>query len=191
MDDITRYLVNFKRTLNNEWFEKIYYEFIPKIVKYFYSKTADKQISEDLASEVFFKIYNKLDKTDLNSQSFKYWLYAIAKNQLIDYFRKNKKEKESTILTDWQQDEKIIRRLEAELFLNNKNNLKKEIGFENQRLIEAIKKLTPMQQNIIELIFIMDFDYYTVSGLLKKNQSTIRGLLFRALNTLRKEFKIS
>ena len=189
MDDVTFYLINYRKTKDKIWFEKIYNYFMPKIYNYFYYKTIDKQISEDLSSEVFFKVYNNLETKNLNSKSFKFWIFKIAKNQLVDYFRKTKKDSENILLVDWQdsiEDNSII---ENDFFLKHSAILKKELGFENQKLIEVINKLTPLQKNIIELIFIMDFDYETIANILGKKQSAIRGILFRAINTLRSELK--
>jgi RNA polymerase sigma-70 factor, ECF subfamily len=189
MDDVTFYLINYRKTKDKIWFEKIYYYFMPKIYNYFYYKTIDKQISEDLSSEVFFKVYNNLETKNLNSKSFKFWIYKIAKNQLVDYFRKTKKESENILLIDWQDDTENNSIIENDFFLKHSAILKKELGFENQKLIEVINKLTPLQKNIIELIFIMDFDYETIANILGKKQSAIRGILFRAINTLRSELK--
>ena len=90
MDDINSFLTQYRRTGEKKWFEKIYYFFMPKIYNYFYYRTADKQISEDLASEVFLKVYRNLQTKKFNSKSFSVWIYKIAKNQLIDHFRKTK-----------------------------------------------------------------------------------------------------
>jgi len=189
MDDVTFYLINYRKTRDKIWFEKIYYRFMPKIYNYFYYKTMDKQISEDLSSEVFFKVYNNFETKNLNSESFKFWIYKIAKNQLVDYFRKTKKDSENILLIDWRDDIEENSIIENDFFLKHSAILKKELGFENQKLIEVISKLTPLQKNIIELIFIMDFDYETIANILGKKQSAIRGILFRALNTLRSELK--
>jgi DNA-directed RNA polymerase specialized sigma24 family protein len=60
MDNIDKYLINYRKSGDKVWFEKIYYDFMPKIYNFFYFKTMDKQISEDLASEVFLKAYKNL-----------------------------------------------------------------------------------------------------------------------------------
>jgi RNA polymerase sigma-70 factor, ECF subfamily len=189
MDDVTFYLINYRKTKDNLWFEKIYYHFMPKINNYFYFKTMDKQISEDLSSEVFFKVYSNLETKNLNGNSFKFWIYKIANNQLIDYFRKTNKDSKNILLTDWQDEIEDNSVVENDFFLKNSTLIKKELGFENQKLFEAVNNLTPLQKNIIELIFIMDFDYKTISNILGKKQSAIRGVLFRAINTLRSELK--
>ena len=67
--------------------------------------------------------------------------------------------------------------------------MKKELSFENHKLVEAMCKLTTLQKNIVILIFVMDFDYKTIANILGKSQSTIRGILFRAINILKSEIK--
>lgn len=189
MDEIVLYLVNYKKSKDKIWFEKIYYYFMPKMYNYFFYKTMDKQISEDLSVEVLFKVYNNLETINLNSQSFKAWVYKTAHNQLIDYFRKTKKDSENNASIDWQDYPEANVFIEEDYILKHSALIKKELGFENQKLIEAIGKLTLLQKNIIDLVFIMDFDYKTISDILEKKQSSIRGILFRAINTLRSELK--
>lgn len=108
---------------------------------------------------------------------------------MIDYFRKSKKDSENVLLIDWQDDPEDTVFIEDDVILKHSAFIKKELGFENQKLIEAIGKLTLLQKNIIELVFIIDFDYKTISDILGKKQSSIRGILFRAINTLRSELK--
>lgn len=189
MDEIVLYLINYKKSKDKIWFEKIYYYFMPKMYNYFFFKTMDKQISEDLSVEVLFKVYNNLETINLNSQSFKAWVYKTAHNQLIDYFRKTKKDSENNASIDWQDYPEDNVFIEEDYILKHSALIKKELGFENQKLIEAIGKLTLLQKNIIDLVFIMDFDYKTISDILGKKQSSIRGILFRAINTLRSELK--
>lgn len=162
---------------------------MPKMYNYFFYKTMDKQISEDLSIEVLFKVYNNLETIKLNSPSFKAWVYKTAHNQLIDYFRKTKKDSENNASIDWQDYPEANVFIEEDYILKHSALIKKELGFENQKLIEAIGKLTLLQKNIIDLVFIMDFDYKTISDILEKKQSSIRGILFRAINTLRSELK--
>jgi len=191
MNDIDKYLINYRKSSDKIWFEKIYYHYLLKIYNFFYFKTMDEQISEDLTSEVFLKIYKNLQDKEFNSKSFNVWIYKIASNQLIDYFRKTKTDRERTFLTDWQEQDNIqdSSLLENDFFIKNSMLMKKELGFENHKLVEAMCKLTTLQKNIVILIFVMDFDYKTIANILGKSQSTIRGILFRAINILKSEIK--
>lgn len=191
MDDIDKYLINYRKSSDKIWFEKIYYHYLLKIYNFFYFKTMDEQISEDLTSEVFLKVYKNLQDKEFNSKSFNVWIYKIASNQLIDYFRKTKTDREKTFLTDWNEQDNIqdSSLLENDFFIKNSMLMKKELGFENHKLVEAMCKLTTLQKNIVILIFVMDFDYKTIANILGKSQSTIRGILFRAINILKSEIK--
>ena len=191
MDNIDKYLINYRKSSDKIWFEKIYYHYLLKIYNFFYFKTMDEQISEDLTSEVFLKIYKNLQDKEFNSKSFNVWIYKIASNQLIDYFRKTKTDRERTFLTNWQEQDNIrdSSLLENDFFIKNSMLIKKELGFENHKLVEAMYKLTTLQKNIVILIFVMDFDYKTIANILGKSQSTIRGILFRAINILKSEIK--
>lgn len=191
MNDIDKYLINYRKSSDKIWFEKIYYHYLLKIYNFFYFKTMDEQISEDLTSEVFLKAYKNLQDKEFNSKSFNVWIYKIASNQLIDYFRKTKTDRERTFLTDWQEQDNIrdSSLLENDFFIKNSMLMKKELSFENHKLVEAMCKLTTLQKNIVILIFVMDFDYKTIANILGKSQSTIRGILFRAINILKSEIK--
>lgn len=191
MSDINSFLTNYRKSGKKIWFEKIYYFFMPKIYNFFYFRTADKQLSEDLASEVFLKVYSNLQTKKFDSRSFSIWIYKISKNQLIDYFRKTRNERETTFLKDWQDNDVILddNLSDNDFMVNNSDLLKKEFAFENTKLIEAMEKLTPLQKNVILLIFAMDFSYETVADILTKKQSTIRGIVFRAVNILKSEIR--
>ena len=164
---------------------------MPKIYNYFYFRTSERQMSEDLASEVFIKVYKDLQTKKFNSRSFNVWIYTIARNQLIDYFRKNKKEQTEMFLTDWQDEDNLQNDSLADdnFIINNSTMLKKEFAFENIRLVKAMEKLTQLQKNVLLLIFVMDFGYEGVADIMKKKQSTIRGIVFRAVSILKNEIR--
>lgn len=191
MDNINSLLIQYRRSGEKKWFEKIYYYFMPKIYNYFYFRTADRQISEDLASEVFLKVYKNLNTKKFNSKSFHVWIYKIAKNQLIDYFRKIRDDNKIIPITDWlEYDNLQDDNLKDENFLiKNSVLLKKEFAFEDEKLIKAMKKLTELQKSVIFLVFVMDFDYEIVASILTRKQSTVRGIVFRAINILKSEIR--
>lgn len=60
-----------------------------KAIKYYIKKRVNSnEIAEDLTQEVFFKLakFENLDQI----QSVKSWLFTVAKNTLIDHYKKNK-----------------------------------------------------------------------------------------------------
>lgn len=60
--------------------------------RFILSKTNDKIITDDLLQEVFIKVHTKVsDVTDITK--LKSWLFTVANNTVLDYFRTSKKNK--------------------------------------------------------------------------------------------------
>jgi len=187
MDNINIYLKKYKKSGDKIWFEKIYQHFMPKIYRYFYFKVLDKQMAEDLTSELFIKVYKNLMTANLNSRAFRAWIYKIAKNLLIDFYRKTGKDKEEALQFEGFEDKENSDLVEDNFFIKNSSIIEKELGFQNCKLIEAMNKLTKLQRDVLLLKFIEDFDYKTIADIFEKKQLTIRGILFRALAKLKSE----
>ena len=65
--------------------EKIYAEYFEKVTGYIRSHIENIQDREAIASEVFLKVYAKLDSYDERKASLSTWIYTITKNTVIDY----------------------------------------------------------------------------------------------------------
>ena len=184
MEYIEEYLNNYKKSKDKKWFEKMYNLMMPKIYRFYYLKTFNKELSEDLTSEVFIRVYLNLSKTNLNKKSFMAWIYKIANNLLIDHFRKNK---DRGLKVELQEDS--IKIADEDILIKNSSLLRKELGFSNISLLSALNKLTGLQRDIVLLKFLEDMDYDTIATIFSKRVSTIRGILFRALTKLKEEIR--
>ena len=182
MKNIAEYLKNYKKSKDTKWFEKIYNLMMPKIYRFYYLKTFSRELSEDLTSEVFIRVYRNLDKTDLNKRSFMAWIYKIANNLLIDYFRKNTN---SSLQVELEEDS--IKIADEDILIKSSSLLRKELGFKNISLVSALNKLTGLQRDIVLLKFLEDMDYDTIASIFGKRASTVRGIIFRALTKLKEE----
>lgn len=70
--------------------EQIYLDYHGKVCGYFCTKLQNAQEAEDLAADVFLKVYEKLDSFDESKASLSTWIYTITRNTLTDYFRTRK-----------------------------------------------------------------------------------------------------
>ena len=71
---------------DNVAFGQIYDLYFKKIYKFVYYRVGHKEIAEDLAEDVFIKAHTKL-KSLKDPGLFTGWLYQIARNAVIDYYR--------------------------------------------------------------------------------------------------------
>lgn len=75
--------------MSTEYFQKEIYD---QIVHYFNRRLSRTDIVEDLTQEVFLKAVGKLS-TLKSKKAFRQWLYRISFNTLVDYYRRNHKQK--------------------------------------------------------------------------------------------------
>ena len=76
--------------MTDEQKEKIYSDYYGKVCGYIRSKINNATMAEDLAADVFVKVYEKIDSFDETKASLSTWIYTITRNRLIDYFRTRK-----------------------------------------------------------------------------------------------------
>lgn len=73
------------------YFWQIYERYVDKIYKFVYLKVNWQEIAEDITSDVFVSALNKISSFKINEDSnLNAWLYRIAHNKVIDYYKSNK-----------------------------------------------------------------------------------------------------
>lgn len=69
---------------------QIYEQYSQKVLGYIRSKVNNLDVAEDIQSMVFLKVYEKFDSFDESKASISTWIYTIAHNTIIDYYRSNR-----------------------------------------------------------------------------------------------------
>jgi len=149
--------------LYNHYFERIY--------RFIFYRVGHKEVAEDLTEEVFLKSFRNLKNLE-QTGAFEGWLYQIARNQVIDYYRSKK-----TLVPL----EEVENTLEYETNIIDVVNLKTE----QKILVKVLKDLTPEQQMVIKLKFIEDLDNETIAHIMNKNEGAIRVIQHRAIAKLK------
>lgn len=65
----------------------LYAEYSVKVQRYLQSRLNNREIAEDLCTDVFMKVFEKLDSYDKSKASISTWIFTITRNSLIDYYR--------------------------------------------------------------------------------------------------------
>lgn len=149
--------------LYNHYFERIY--------KFIYYRVSHKEVAEDLTEEVFIKSFHGL-KNLQQTEAFEGWLYQIARNSVIDYYRSKK---------NLVPLEDVENTLEYETNIVDIVNLQTE----HTLLIKVLKDLTPEQQTVIKLKFFEDLDNSTIAKMMDKQEGAIRVIQHRAIAKLK------
>lgn len=116
--------------------EQVFVEFNAKVRNYIIGKVNNYHLAEDICSEVFDKVYSKLDSFNSSKASISTWIFTIARNTLIDYYRTRKVDLELNDDIDMEVEED-----DEEGLICNKENLEK--------LSNALKKLSDKEKQVI------------------------------------------
>ncbi|MFH0776425.1 MAG: sigma-70 family RNA polymerase sigma factor [Patescibacteria group bacterium] len=157
-----------------EAFGEIYDRFVVSIYRYIYYRVA-KSEAEDLTETVFLRAWEKRHSYHKQKgNSFNSWLFRIAHNAVVDFYRLNAKT-EICELSDELPELKTSADPAANL----------ESKFEQEKLIWALRHLPELQQQVIVLKFVNGFENDEIAEILEKSVGAVRVIQFRALNRLK------
>ena len=151
-----------------------YEEFSDAIFRYCYFKLGDRELSKDFVQDVFLKTWSYLEKGN-DIENFRAFLYRLARNIVIDWYRKNK-----TFSLD---------KLRENGFDPVDQNAKTEVYAEKEEAINLIKKLGPQEQELITLRYIEELSLQEIASILNKKENNVSVMLHRAIKHLRSLLK--
>ena len=182
MDIDENILIDKAKDGNVEAFEEIVNIYQKKVYNIALRMLGNREDANELAQEVFIKVYKALPSFKGNS-SFSTWLYRVTMNVCTDELRK-RKNKNVVYLEEKvnYNNEEIDRQIEDE-------SLGPPEQYEKKRLREAVIKsinLLPQDQKIVIVLRdIHGFDYRQISEILKCPEGTIKSRLNRARKALK------
>jgi RNA polymerase sigma-70 factor, ECF subfamily len=142
-----------------------------KIFRFIYYRVNHLETAEDLTEEVFIKAFNGLTKVK-KTASFQPWLYQIARNTVIDYYRSKKEVVDLGEVEDiLEHDDGIIDTLSLEA--------------DSKILLTLLNELPAEQRIVIKLKFFEELSNPEIAELLHKSEGAVRVIQFRALNKLK------
>ncbi len=159
----------------NAAFGRLYDLYFLRIYRFIYYRVGHKETAEDLAEEVFLKVHAAIFKLDAEG-AFEGWLYRIARNLIIDYYRRHK-------LTVALED--VENTLEYESNIIDVINLKQQ----QKILFRLIKLLSADEQSVIKMKFLEDLDNAIIAQALNKSEGSVRVIQHRAISKLQKYIK--
>jgi RNA polymerase sigma-70 factor (ECF subfamily) len=158
------------------------------LVNFLYRKVRNREQAEDLAQEVFIRVYRA--RADyVPSAKFTTWLFRIATNLALNSVRDTRHQRmevslDAPVTVDSEEGD------ERPLDVAEKNpNIEEHLVQEAQRdmIRHAIDKLPEKQRAAVLLHKYQDLDYGEISKILSCSESALKSLLFRAYETLRVE----
>jgi len=161
------------RALNDSTaFVQLYRSHYDSVLRYCVHRLFERQMAEDVTSEVFLKVVENINGFKGNKKQFRCWLYRIATNAVNNHFRKARRRKHLLIIAHEQADSQVA-----------------DCGESAEKLTvlrEAVFTLKPRYQTIITLRFFENLKLTEIAEVLGSSPGTVRSQLMRALAKLRK-----
>jgi RNA polymerase sigma-70 factor, ECF subfamily len=157
------------------------------IVSFMYRMARNASAAEDLAQEVFLRVYRSRASYEASAK-FTTWLYRIATNLAVNHARDTRHERPEVTVSLDEPDEESGTTLELP-----DGHLTAEQALVQRERMQAIRSKVEALPEPQKLAVIMhkyqQMDYKQIAEVLKKSESATKSLLFRAYETLREQLK--
>ena len=144
-----------------------------KLLRYCYMKLRDRTLAEDVTQETFIRFFESKDYHSIGKEMA--YLYTIARNLCIDYFRKQKEE--------------LIEDLPAKIQEMPDSSDKVESIVDQLSIEQALDHLTDDEREAVVLRFSGELSVEDIAKSMDISRFAVRRRVLSALEKLRKEME--
>lgn len=164
---------------DKEAFVKTYDLYFDHIYRFIFFKVSSKEEAEDLTSAVFLKTWGYVqDKSVKDYQNLKALLYKVARNLVIDHYRKKSNQVEHLSLDDRDTSPEIHDAIQDP---HKDLEMKESYAELSAKLFE----LKDEYRELIVMRYVNEMSIGEIASALDKSSGSIRVSLYRALKALR------
>jgi RNA polymerase sigma factor (sigma-70 family) len=159
-------------------FTALYEQHMPGIYRYVHYRVGNVHLAEDLTSIVFEKALTNFRRYRSDRATVLTWLMTIARNTIIDHYRRQGRRREMTLDN---ADDVLADNISPEQEAVRNEEL--------QRLRFCLARLSSQEQEIISCKFGAEMKNRQVAAALYLSESNVGTILFRAVRKLRDCFR--
>lgn len=165
-----------------KYFAVLVDRYVPKLTRYIRRRSvATSDDIDDLLQNIFIKVYRNINEYN-TSLLFSSWIYRISHNEMIDWYRREKR-RATLSLDDEGQD--IISRLITEEDPTSRFSNEEQ----KQYIIKTLNTLDEKYKEILLLRFFEEKSYEEIADILKIPAGTVAVRINRAKKQLQKQLK--
>ena len=159
-----------------ERFGELYDAYIKKIYNFIFYKTHHREVAEDLTSETFRKALASLGSYEPRYR-FSAWLYRIARNTVIDYYRIQKPTASIEDAWDIADDRDFTRDIDVRMKL--------------EKVEEYLSALPAIKRDIIIMRVWQGMSYKEIADVVDKSEDNCKKIFSRAIADLKSAMPLS
>jgi len=160
-------------------FGQLYDRFHDPVYAYVLRQTGSPVDAEDITADVFLYVLEKISGFTWRGAGFEAWLFRIARNDVLDHFRRKGKGAREIPVTEEAMEQPSTVRVDKQV----------EASGDERELRRAIASLSEEQQQVMLLKLMMNFSNRQVGEILGKSEGAVKALTHRALLSLRKKLE--
>ncbi len=157
---------------NSAW-EALLQAYTPKVYTVAFRFTGRAEVAEDLTQEVFIKVFQTLKSYDPAQGSFATWLHRVARNHLVDHYRRTHKDRVTSSIEDslstFEETPGPGEHPEENVHLRERREL----------LQEGLSRLSPDLREAVILRDLSDLDYAEIAQVLGVPVGTVKSRINR------------
>jgi RNA polymerase sigma-70 factor, ECF subfamily len=171
-------LVEGLKARNPEAVQVLFESYADRLFNYAYYHSGHRTQAEDIVSETLYKVLESIPTYQWRNIPFKAWIFRIARNLLVDYFRL--RDKRAEVSLDKAEEWDGL----GDAGSADGGEIASQIAL-REDLRQAIARLPEEQRNVFVLRFVEGFDLEQVSGIIGRGVVAIKSLQYRAVRNLR------
>lgn len=156
-------------------FAALYQQYVQPVYRYIYRRVGNQQEAEDLTGQTFLSALQALPGCR-DREHFPAWLFTIARNKVMDYFRHHSRELD----------------MEFPAHLASQSDLQEQVfqDLEVQRLSALVGRLEEEEQELIRLRYVAGLTFPEIAVLLGRKEDAVKKELYRLLARLRSQMEV-
>jgi RNA polymerase sigma-70 factor (ECF subfamily) len=161
------------RVFDSKALAQIHDSYYPPLFRYIMLRVSDREVAEDLTSEVFTRLLAALRKGTPPRTTLRGWLYGVASNMVADHQRAAYR------VTHTELDDGLV-----SPGASPPEQLDRSLA--REALLEAVQDLTEDQRHVIALRYGSELPIRDVAEAMGKTEGAVKQLLARAVTRLSK-----
>jgi len=159
-------------------FDNLFWEKRKVVEKVVRKYATQKAVVDDIIQNIFLKIYLNIKKV-LRADNINGFIYRVALNETIDYFRKNKQISRQISITPELENRFFISRENVESSLHTKEML--------EIFMNSVNKMTEKRRNILLMRIVEEKHFSEIADILNISEANARNLFSIGIKGIRKK----
>jgi len=162
-----------------EAFGALYEKYIDQIYNYIYFRTSNGKDAEDICSRVFLRALNHIEKYEDRGYPFSAWLYRIAHNLVVNWYRDSERSNEISLLDQYPPPT-----------MDGSVEEKIEKMDETEALLRIIRDLPEDRKELLVLKHVEGLTNFEIGEIMDRTEGAVKALYHRTLESLRDDYKL-